>query len=146
MNTENNILIADFVDFVKTSVRNIKGKKYDYQLPNNFLLIKEVETTIESVWCEVLEEQDYCMVSDLKFDTDWNWLMEVVEKIETISNGSQFYIIVEYDNREEFKGWFWRIDHFIKTLKSNDERVKTKKLATYNACVEFIKWYNQQKL
>ena len=79
----------------------------------------------------------------LKYHTDWNWLMAVVEKIETMSNNDQFYIIVEYDNRDEFKGWIWRIDRFVKTLKVNDNRIKTKIEATYNACLEFIKWYNQ---
>ncbi len=72
----------------------------------------------------------------LKYDTSWNWLMEVVEKIESLPNG-RFKIEI-YNNicriydHEEF-------DEIVELSE------KTKIEATYNACVEFINWYNQQK-
>lgn len=138
MNTiANNRLIAEFMKFEWTFIKNSKGISYDYALPSNFELIKEVETTIESVNCEVLEEQDYCMTADLKFHSDWNWLMEVVEKIEslgfilkTYGRGSTFLIKGEYYNTP-----IWNDEFFG----------NTKKESIYNACVEFIKWYNDNK-
>jgi hypothetical protein len=80
-----------------------------------------------------------------QFHDDWNWLMKAVEKVETISNDKQFYIIVEYDNRKEFKGWSYRIDQWLKTILTDDNKVSTKIEATYNACISFIKWYNLNK-
>ena len=85
----------------------------------------------------------------LKFHKDWNWLMEVVEKIETLTdfnNSPEFFIM--YDNREEFKGWYWSIEvpkKFSKECSKDNSREGTKIEAVYNACVEFIKWYNEQK-
>ena len=75
--------------------------------------------------------------------------MEVVEKIETISvfgKLPEFFIM--YDNREEFKGWYWLIEvpkKFSKECYNDKNREKTKIEAVYNACVEFIKWYNENK-
>ena len=55
----------------------------------------------------------------LKFHSDWNWLMEVVEKIAPLISESEFK---------------YRIGNDL--LSVNKEGV-------YNACVEFIKWYNE---
>ena len=66
----------------------------------------------------------------LKFHSNWNWLMEVVEKIETISvfgKLPEFFIM--YDNREEFKGWYWLIEvpkKFSKECYNDKNREKTK--------------------
>lgn len=139
---ENNKLIAEFMGFKKAFVRNTKGISYDYDLPDNFELIKETETTIEGEWCEILLEQDYCMIKDLKFHNDWNWLMQVVEKIENSKYVDEFVIKkcsvfglnvlitpISYDT----------FNFFHCTLKD-----ETKIQTVYNACVEFIKWYNEQ--
>lgn len=69
---------------------------------------------------------------DLLFNSDWNWLMEVVEKIE--SYGFTFEIK---------KNWA-RIRKKYENIVLRWEEDKTKIEATYNACIEFIKWYNQQ--
>jgi len=76
-----NKLIAEFMGFKDCIVNNSDGRQYDYNLPKGYELIKEVETTIESQRCEVLEEQDYCFVEDLKFHSSWDWLLPVVERI-----------------------------------------------------------------
>ena len=70
-------------------------------------------------------------IDELKFHSDWNWLMEVVEKIESLG---------------------YRIEiakHICRIYLSNKETIiiseNTPKIeAAYNACVEFIKWYNNQ--
>lgn len=60
-------------------------------------------------------------VYELKFNTDWNWLMEVVEKImHTGIAGGQIADIKDG------------------LITANIE-------AVYNACVSFIEWYNEQK-
>jgi len=57
-----------------------------------------------------------------KFDTDWNWLMKVVEKIDEVC-GIDLH---EWD------------EHINNALCSKSLHT------TYNACIEFIKWYNEQ--
>ena len=73
---------------------------------------------------------DVC-IDSLQFHTDWNWLMEVVEKIESI--GFTF---------ETKKNWA-RITRKGENIILRWEEDKTKIEAVYNACIEFIKWYNE---
>lgn len=65
------------------------------------------------------------------FEYDWNWLMQVVDKIESLG------VVVEI--RENVC--------YIETSTNNyySELEETKIQATYKACVEFVKWYNEQK-
>ena len=66
----------------------------------------------------------------LKYNSDWNWLMEVVEKIESL--GYRVTIvrhICRIDLTEESK---LIISEDIKKIE-----------AVYTACLEFIKWYNK---
>jgi hypothetical protein len=67
----------------------------------------------------------------LLFDIDWNWLMLVVDKIESLE------VCVEI--RENVC--------YISPFPNNyvSELEQTKIQAVYNACVEFVKWYNEQK-
>lgn len=75
-------------------------------------------------------------LSELKYHTSWDWLMSVVEKIENLG-----FIFKMQGNATTFlkKGTFntriWN-DDFI-----GDTKIK----AIYNAVVEFIEWYNEQK-
>jgi hypothetical protein len=94
MNTENNKIIAEFL----CTTQKTEGLDD----------------------CYILKSMAY-HIEDLKFDTDWNWLMEVVEKIEKVGK-TEFKFSVEFEKVK---------------LSSNIESV-------YNACVEFIKWYNQK--
>ena len=77
-------------------------------------------------------------VKSLLFHKDWNWLMEVVEKIESIGgavcigNGNCVMII------------FYLTDVMGESYSKTRELIgETKIQAVYNACVEFIKWYNE---
>ena len=76
-------------------------------------------------------EGDSSYVKNLKYHSDWNWLMQVVEKIESI--GFTF---------ETKKNWA-RITRKGENIILRWEEDKTKIEAVYNACIEFIKWYNE---
>jgi len=70
-----------------------------------------------------IEEVSKSMDEYVKYSTDWNWLMKVVEEIEKykfnfIIGGTEKHIIRNYGN--------------------------SKLISTYGCCIEFIKWYNQQ--
>ena len=61
-----------------------------------------------------------------KYDSDWNWLMKVVEKCLV---GEAEY------NEDEAKKAIREIYESLCNINIS---------SVYNACVEFIKWYNEQ--
>jgi hypothetical protein len=95
MTTENNKLLAEFMGLTQTEI--------------NYYYFPKFERAFR--------------LGDLKFHSDWNWLMEVVEKIERVGK-TEFKFSVEFEKVK---------------LSSNIESV-------YNACIEFIKWYNENKI
>jgi hypothetical protein len=68
------------------------------------------------------------------FDTDWSWLMQVVEKIE---NYNEFTNVL-------FAPQGCAIDVYIENGFAFSNDCDTKIEAVYNACIEFVKWYNNQ--
>ena len=75
-----------------------------------------------------------------KYDSDWTWLMPVVEKIEQLKNGYGFTFSVK------ISGNYCTIESYnysliVRIVECNNI---TKFKSVYNACIEFIKWYNEQ--
>ncbi len=66
-------------------------------------------------------EQGY-MTSELKYHTDWNWLMEVIKKCREKSNDEDSY---------------WEAIYYSLADLDIDN--------VYIAVVEFIKWYNENE-
>lgn len=100
--TENNKIIADFM-------ANKKGQ---------IIYVKHL-----NAWFD--DSMGY------KYDKDYNWLMEVVDKIESL-------------------GCFIQIDSICVTISKEDINILTvnnrsRIKAVYNACLDFIKWYNEQQ-
>ena len=103
---ENNKLIAEFLGYIDNGCSE-----------DGFLIHQITNYDVE--------------ISSLKYHEDWNWLMEVVEKIESL--GYRIEIV----------------KHICRIYLSNKETIiiseNTPKIeAVYNAVVEFIKWYNNQ--
>ena len=97
--TENNKLIAEFMGYPKHKI-DFVGKRLNFENSKHNTYHK-----------------------------DWNWLIEVVEKIESL--GYRIEIV----------------KHICRIYLSNKETIvfseNTPKIeAVYNAVVEFIKWYN----
>lgn len=139
MTTENNKIIAEFME-------------WHYMGINTYL------TPYSDAWLTNGEQTYSCPLNVMRFHSDWNWLMEVIEKIESLDINNfakqldredvqpiegKFYLSV-YDCQAEFLAsvYYWQHDNNIKGLKK--ENGNTKIQAVYNACVEFIKWYNEQ--
>ena len=104
--TENNKLIVNFLGWDKKINKDGEETPF-YNLPkkfNNPYGIKE-----------------YIPLEGFVFDNDWNWLMEVVEKIVNLKIFEEYDTILFYE--------------MFNTLKIE---------VVYNACVTFIEWYNKQ--
>ena len=73
------------------------------------------------------------------YNTDWNRLMQVVEKIESIKIETYKVRVDIYFNCCQINPTHWEQPISIYGNK------ETKIEAVYNACIEFIKWYNENK-
>lgn len=84
--------------------------------------------------------------NELKYHSSWDWLMPVVEKIEDVKVG-----LLKNGDNQEYRNQFYIMRNVSWITPSNwcnnliDTIVcKTKIEAVWLACVEFIKWYNEQ--
>ncbi len=75
------------------------------------------------------DKQDY-LNDVIKFHTDWNWLMKVVDKFNSLDCNYKIEIST-YTSIDTLP----IINHNKGTMFEN----------TYNACIEFVKWYNENK-
>jgi len=122
MNTENNKLIAEFMGVFDKILST--GNIYSWSDAPFFY-------TTEDSKEKVMEN----IAKYSKYHSDWNWLMGVVEKIESLG-----FVFKMYG-----KG-----STFLKKGTSNqpiwnDEFTGTdKKESVYNACLELIKWNNSK--
>jgi hypothetical protein len=89
-------------------------------------------------------------LGDLKFHSDWNWLMEVVEKIESLEKpitNNPNLVGKNEDYEVHIQGKHVKIyahgevTKEVVDLRSSESNSKIE--AVYNACIEFIKWYNE---
>ena len=126
---ESNKLIAEFMDGILSSVPNL------INLPQtigecNILCVKGSEGLPSGTY-------KVKRINELKYHKSRDWLMPVVEKIETL--GYTF----EKNYQPIDKDWQCLI------VKGNDilfqEFDKSSKLATHYVVVEFIKWYNKKQ-
>jgi hypothetical protein len=93
---ENNKLIAEFLGYETYEMNGVLNVEYS--------------------------ENNIRTIQDTHYHIDWNWLMEVVEKI--------LNICLELDSME----MYYNITDSIPKIDK-----------AYNDCVEFIKWYNENK-
>lgn len=132
MTTENNKLIAEFMG-AKILSPNTKYSYIQYPL--------DVYTYTKGQHKETYKQ---CLHSkNLEYHSSWNWLMEVVEKIESLYITNRVFIanqtvITIHDKSINDSKVFIGQQQFANLPQNKKEN-------TYNACVEFIKWYNQQK-
>ena len=101
--TENNKLIAEFLG----------AKQYDET--DNFVYFDETNNIFSN---------DTISIKDLKFHYDWNWLMEVVDKIEEKADWSLELLTTD---KKQYQ--------VLIPLSNTNIITETKIEAVYNACV-----------
>lgn len=123
---KDNILIARFMGAYPHDSRDLKGMWFnDKGFPHGFINI---------------------MGSGIKYSTNWNWLMEVVEKIDnlrTLSSTEETYLycVELYGDGAKIMDGKTGGDGVIVEIISGGNWIET----TYKLCVEFVKWYNENK-
>lgn len=80
--------------------------------------------------------ESYHYKSGLKFHSDWNWIMEVVEKIETLIDGFVLF-------RIEDEGCF--VAAMGVQNYNNYTTMATKKEAVIQAIWDFLNWHKENK-
>lgn len=113
--TENNKKIAEFLGF---KLQNNPNERF----------YKNYFTQANGVWVNRIEI--------LHFDSDWNWLMKVVEKIESLG----YWIEIHGGTINRCL-----IGSINSSYESFEVTKNTKIEAVYNACIDFIKWWNENK-
>jgi hypothetical protein len=122
---DNNKLIAEFMGYPKKQIN--KGIA---RLEENKYVWGQTYYYINGDW----HAEDY-----LLFHLDWNWLMQVVDKIESFEDNNR---CAKYNINIE--------QSFVEIIdKNTDDTIvetdaDTKTQATYNAVIEFIKYYNNE--
>ena len=114
---KNNKIIAEFLNWEKIDCRGC----VDYVLPKSLAGPIYRFTTRDM----------------LDFDTDWNWLMEVVEKIESLGYWINLHGNISYYNFE-----IGNNDNNFKTIIGEED---SKFKAVYDGIIKFINFYNKQK-
>lgn len=109
-------------------------------IDENNRIIAEFMGDITSLNDEVSFNKN-CSVNELQYHTSWDWLMPVVEKIESIifdennsfnvTIGSSIYCVIQDSNGECYDMTY--------------DGEESKLAVVYKAVVEFIKWYNTNK-
>jgi hypothetical protein len=150
-----NKLIVEFMGWKETS-KNLKWVSHygdDYDNRTMFSgWIKQEQEYLETEPLIVVEnnKRKIDFLRNLLYDTSWDWLMPVVEKIENLDfvnysliskrnyiNGDIYYKIqLGRDTEENIDP----VNFPIEIMES-----KSKIYATWIAVIEFIKWYNENR-
>ena len=109
--TENNKLIAEFMGYPKHKI-DFVGKRLNFENSKHNTYHK-----------------------------DWNWLMPVVEKIESfvLNDDNSFNVTIGATNYCVIQ------DSYGEIYENIEDSEETKLLTVYKAIIKFIKWYNEQK-
>lgn len=137
---ENNKLVADFMELVPIEYNG------NYQFSDGVYFSSSSKDK---------QEVQNSIYKYVKYSTDWNWLMQVVEKIENLKPiiflsgrnwiGFEVKIYKTFNTQTNYCTINYLKDSGLITV-SNGFSKNSKIEATYNACIEFIKWYNENNL
>ena len=88
-------------------------------------------------------EGDSSYIKNLEYHKNWSWLMEVVEKIESLEFVVTICYLLTKITNEDLGQRETPLTSKVIIISCNNGGTKIQ--TVYNACIEFIKWYNEQK-
>lgn len=110
-----------------------------------------VSTGTRSFWFQKDDVKLQHPIDILKYHKSWDWLMDVVEKIEETDCNVLIRNFVRYDKKENKKE-NCLITHFHIDDDTDEEvtqlfvdRNNNKLMSVYNCCIKFINWHNENK-
>ena len=114
----------------------------EYEMPHGSHSTGIIETWEFDTYSKSRDE--YARIGHFKYDRDWNELMEVVEKIESlgfiVSNDQADTTILKPSIILGTEG----LHSFIKCFGTSKKM--TKKESIYQAIVEFVEWYQNKDI
>lgn len=131
---ENNKLIAEFMGYYQPA--EVKDDLFSFEVYSSLDECKKdyPKDEISTYYNDDIE--NFQLVDEPKYDESWDWLMPVVEKIESLNYTTSIYHLPRTLNT-------------VKIFSAGADVVgvngETKMQSLYKAVVEFIKWYNDQK-
>ena len=116
-----NMLIAEFMEYFFQGIQYAKRKgiEYDWRL-------------------------DEPEIRDLKYHHSWDWLMPVVEKIESLDKNERVthtYSVDITGNGTTIQPNMWSGERWMIRHNSRNNRLWN----TWLSVIDFIKWYNKRK-
>ena len=132
--TQGNKLIAEFMHY---KMNEDGYYLIPYELP-------QFRGSDHGEWCSATNHHWEIHLQNLMYDFSWNWLMPVVEKIESLDKLGGIVTIIQGQCKIVSRALG---DNTVYANKSNYMLmgVKGKLLSTWEAVIGFIKWYNEQK-
>ena len=139
MNTENNNLLREFIG--RNEINLVIPFSYDLgeELPtsNKIATLDNIEDEVRLEIEKGIINEVEVSIDQLDFDNDYNLLMEVVDKIESLHYSVYISSAMVYINGDN--------GIIVNPINVYKEGGQTKHKCIYQACIQFIKWYNKQK-
>lgn len=110
-------------------------------IKNNKLITEFMEWTLDDKDLNSYRKYNgstfkYSLLSNFKYHTDWNWLMPVVEKIQSMGYW------VDYTKGDVF---IYDDEYNLVIPNPMHENKDTKLSIHYKIVIEFINWYNNKQ-
>lgn len=120
----------------------------DEVIADNFKIAHFLNLDVEDTWRGVIVtyKGERYKADQLLFHSDWNWLMDVIEKVENLSfkKGRHFYLHVTQSSVQIRVDRMEESTFYLPLGKWGTYGNSDKRTAIYKSCLEFINWYNQQ--
>ena len=143
---DKNRIIARFMGFESSPFKNEGGKGFDVKLNG---IPKDNCNGSYSVACygDLESNIEQILGQELKYHKCWNWLMPVVDKIEStfqIGTGNLCKVYISSNNEPKDPFFYCNI-YGSEDNQFNGESKNKKIDSVYDAVVDFINWYDKYK-
>ena len=122
---EDNKLIAEFMG----------GKEVDW-FSERVIIMPFSENMNRSNYLKLANS--YILNREIKYHSSWQWLMDVVDKIEELG------FTIKHESRKDKTQWCWIWEDENENPIVAEYSLR-KRVVFYKSVVEFIKWHNENK-